>query len=390
MRLNDNGLTRMSVILYILTLLTQFAVCKADCNYYQTLEAGQTYYVYNPEYPNNYTGENTCVWQAVSQDPIKLNCTVDIPANTNCNKAHLSIKFNESKEEKYCGSGTLVSEGNNVTIRFRSSKSSPGGRFLCALELETSRNCNCGWRKVPRIVGGMKTGVNEYPMMAGLIDSTQRELYCGATIISSQFVITAAHCVENKDISTIGVVVGEHDVTTGSDTNATKIFRISNCIMHPRYEADHNDVAVCKIIGDIQFSAEVGPVCLPFQHRRDNFYDVTVTVLGWGLLEFGGAKSSVLQETNLKVIPMKKCRDYYPNADKTHLCAFASGKGACQMDSGGPILWHNPVTSRSVLVGIISGGIGCASDAPELGVRTGHYVDWITSVTPGVQYCKIE
>ncbi|KMQ86525.1 venom serine protease, partial [Lasius niger] len=67
-----------------------------------------------------------------------------------------------------------------------------------------------------RIVGGNETGVNEYPMMCGLVDSTNKELYCGCTIISHQYVVTAAHCVspEERDITKIGVVVGEHDTTT--------------------------------------------------------------------------------------------------------------------------------------------------------------------------------
>lgn len=52
-------------------------------------------------------------------------------------------------------------------------------------------------------------------MMAGLVDLTQRELYCGATIISQRYVITAAHCLENRNGEKIGVVVGEHDTTTG-------------------------------------------------------------------------------------------------------------------------------------------------------------------------------
>lgn len=54
-------------------------------------------------------------------------------------------------------------------------------------------------------------------MMAGLVDVPMRELYCGATIISNKHVLTAAHCVDKKNISTIAVVVGEHDVKTGND-----------------------------------------------------------------------------------------------------------------------------------------------------------------------------
>lgn len=62
----------------------------------------------------------------------------------------------------------------------------------------------------------METGVNEYPMMGGLVDSIKKDIYCGCTIISKQYVITAAHCVDKKNIDMIGVVVGEHNVTTGN------------------------------------------------------------------------------------------------------------------------------------------------------------------------------
>lgn len=66
-----------------------------------------------------------------------------------------------------------------------------------------------------RIVGGRETGVNEYPMMAGLIDGRLRELFCGATIISPSYALTAAHCLIGKKPKTIGLLVGEHDTSVG-------------------------------------------------------------------------------------------------------------------------------------------------------------------------------
>lgn len=52
--------------------------------------------------------------------------------------------------------------------------------------------------------------------MCGLVDSTLKMIYCGCTIISQQYILTAAHCIERRDTNTIGVIVGEHDVTTGN------------------------------------------------------------------------------------------------------------------------------------------------------------------------------
>lgn len=56
------------------------------------------------------------------------------------------------------------------------------------------------------------------------------------------------------------------------------------------------------------------------------------------------------------------------------------------MDSGGPLLWQDPITHNLVIVGIISSGEGCASNSPAISKRVGYFVDWITSVTSGKKW----
>ena len=50
-----------------------------------------------------------------------------------------------------------------------------------------------------RIIGGNYVNQNQYPWVAGLY--TRRfsdHPYCGATLISSRHLITAAHCIEGR------------------------------------------------------------------------------------------------------------------------------------------------------------------------------------------------
>lgn len=71
------------IIAHVLALLLpKTQAVDSNCNFYQELQLDQTYYLYQPEYPNRYRGAHSCQWIAKSpvNTQIQLSCeNIDIP-----------------------------------------------------------------------------------------------------------------------------------------------------------------------------------------------------------------------------------------------------------------------------------------------------------------------
>ena len=61
----------------------------------------------------------------------------------------------------------------------------------------------------------------------------------------------------------------------------------------------------------------------------------------------------------------------------TMICAGGADKDACQGDSGGPLVCSDD-TGNSYVFGIVSWGIGCATEGiPGVYTNVRHYEEWI-------------
>jgi len=268
--------------------------------------------------------------------------------------------------------------------------------------IQKDSSCSCGninkksKTKMWRIVNGEEATRHEFPWIISMLDAGG-DWYCGGTIISDQYVVTAAHCVYGYESEPAWVRVGDHDNSDPGDTDYDHIqtFKVKKILVHRQYDerTTANDIALLKLEKRIDFSqygGTVSPICIPKQ--AETYYGEKVIVAGWGLLNENGNQADKLQKVELDVLSMHACRKEF-GYHKTQitsrmLCTYGERQDACQGDSGGPLIWENKAEKRYELVGVVSWGIGCAQkEHPGVFVKLAYYIKWILKKTRRSTYC---
>ncbi|XP_068231254.1 transmembrane protease serine 9-like [Palaemon carinicauda] len=257
----------------------------------------------------------------------------------------------------------------------------------------TSDSCKCGRRNpVTRIVGGEPTTVHEYPWQVALTTSSRP--FCGGSIISNQWILTAAHCVIGKRPADFTVIIGEHNWNTATETSATERRQLSNIIVHPRYSSTtlDNDIALLKLSTPINFptSNKIAPVCLP--DPGNAYADINAIITGWGTTSSGGRQPYELYEVTVPTMTNTKCEQLYVgDITGNMICAGLDkgGKDSCQGDSGGPMVTTGNVAQTfMVQIGVVSWGYGCAvAGKPGVYARVNNYLSWISANIAGSETC---
>uniref|UniRef100_A0A2K6G8M9 Transmembrane serine protease 9 n=1 Tax=Propithecus coquereli TaxID=379532 RepID=A0A2K6G8M9_PROCO len=247
--------------------------------------------------------------------------------------------------------------------------------------------CDCGlqpaWRTAGRIVGGMEASPGEFPWQVSLREN--KEHFCGATIISARWLVSAAHCFNEFQDPTEWVAYVGTTYLSGSEASAVRA-RVARIVKHPLYNPDTADfdVAVLELSDPLPFGRDIQPVCLP---AATHIFPPGKKCLisGWGYLkEDFLVKPEVLQKATVELLDQALCAGLYgPSLTDRMVCAgYLDGKvDSCQGDSGGPLVCKEP-SGRFFLAGIVSWGIGCAeARRPGVYARVTRLRDWILEAT---------
>jgi trypsin len=211
------------------------------------------------------------------------------------------------------------------------------------------------------IVGGYQAEEGQFPFMASIqvagSEGTDGH-FCGGSVVADRWVLTAAHCLVDTQPGEIQVGVGR---TNLDDLGSGQTLTADRVVVHPDYEDTGTfDAALVRVTEDIA-SPAIGLVDLGDESLEEQ--GAPLTVAGWGTEFFG----SPFIPADLKAVDVSAVADdscvtnglmgFQPDSE---MCAETLGGDSCQGDSGGP-LFGQAADGRTVQVGIVSYGLGCAT-----------------------------
>jgi len=262
---------------------------------------------------------------------------------------------------------------NSDEIECANSPSGPG---------ECGKNvASIGFTWDHRIVGGNLARRSSYPWMVALANNDSG-FFCAATIISENWVLTAAHCVNDSDTSSFYGVVGNID--TSNITSSSRI-TFDQIIVHPGFKSSgrllSQDIALLRTSRGILLEPRVSAVCTPSEDASLKDEEICIAV-GWGSFYQDGSLPNFLHQVRLPVVNTTVCRSAYSFLDNTSICAGDFEKGgvdSCLGDSGGPLLCLRE--GSWFQYGITSAGDGCGvAGLPGVYTDVRSYSDWIQRV----------
>ncbi|XP_075223983.1 modular serine protease-like [Lycorma delicatula] len=222
---------------------------------------------------------------------------------------------------------------------------------------------------VPLVVHGMPirtpTDRKIFPWVAGLyaLEKNKWEYRCGASLITDNVIITAAHCVWKETSSNLKAVLGKVYRDYYRYEPEQQNFHVRKIKMLSIYQ-DRNgnygsDIAVLILQVNIKLTEKIHPACIAWDTDTSNIITPGTTglVAGWGFTETD-KPSEELRYAKIPLVDSSKCikdepLEFRKYVTYTSFCAgYTNGTSVCNGDSGSGLMFN--INGTMFLEGIVS------------------------------------
>ncbi|XP_006876799.1 PREDICTED: serine protease 53-like [Chrysochloris asiatica] len=242
--------------------------------------------------------------------------------------------------------------------------------YLVALVLLGAAVCEAQPRG--RILGSQEAKSHTRPYMASVqVNGTH---VCGGFLVAEQWVLSAAHCLEDAAGATVQVLLGAHSLSQPEPSKV--LYDVKRTVPHPDSRRDTIDHDLLLL--QLSKKAVVGPVVqtLTWQREdRDVAPGTLCDVVGWGMVRHTDRLHHVL----VPVLNRTVCnqRIYHDGViTQRMMCAESKRRDSCKGDSGGPLV------CEGVAEGVVTSGSRVCGNRKKPGIytRLASYTAWIDGV----------
>jgi len=285
----------------------------------------------------------------------------------------------------------------------------------CAERITTGGRKQCGTRSY-RPVSNLEFGQSspgEFPWTCLLLN--QNNDFVGTCVVvpddfsnnngrGTRKVLTAAHKLSKVgQTDLLKVRVGEWDASgfNAPEQEEHTEYTVVRITKNPNFNSKrlNNNIALLTVDRDIDLSRNnVNTACLPscdnqFDYRFNNGTGTRCWVAGWGKDQENGQFQFIQRKVDLPLFEFNRCEQALKVAMNnrtpglgnrfslhgSEVCAGGEeGKDACTGDGGSPLVCQAQ-SGRWTVVGLVTWGVGCASDIPGVYAKVSYFKDWINS-----------
>lgn len=128
---------------------------------------------------------------------------------------------------------------------------------------QTQTPCGCSeeWKIQSKIVGGEKVKKRSWGWIVSLVHQSNQSHFCAGSILSSSWILTAAHCVADRYSFDILVNAGSNRLDQPIQQRDIEVI-----ISHPSYDAYTytNDIALIRLSSPLDMkNSALAKICLP-------------------------------------------------------------------------------------------------------------------------------